>query len=175
MNPSTIFPIIHRYHCPTELLAKTVEAFRRSRKDHVESILFWAGHVMENGVAQLRALILPTGPGMKREAMCSGIDSYTMAAVTDVLDPPGRILLAQVHTHPSEAFHSWTDDNFSWRSPGFLSIVLPQYGKVSPRSHRSWSYHRCDQESRYRKLEQPEVLRVFHVVKQEGVEVHECR
>lgn len=173
MESLSIFPTIEKYRCSGSLLRKTVDAFKQSRK--VEAIVFWAGHVSADAVAHLTALILPRGGGLKQEALCSGLDAHTMAAVTDLLDPPKRILLTQIHTHPGEAFHSWTDDNLSWRSPGFLSVVLPHYGKVSPRSHRNWSYHRCDSESRYRKLERPEVLRRFEVVEHGGVKVYECK
>lgn len=36
---------------------------------------------------------------------------------------------AQVHTHPGEAFHSRTDDEFPIiHTPGFLSLVIPNFG-----------------------------------------------
>jgi hypothetical protein len=35
----------------------------------------------------------------------------------------------QVHTHPGEAFHSHTDDEFPIiHTPGFLSLVIPTFG-----------------------------------------------
>jgi hypothetical protein len=35
----------------------------------------------------------------------------------------------QVHTHPGEAFHSHTDDEFPIvHTPGFLSLVIPNFG-----------------------------------------------
>jgi hypothetical protein len=35
----------------------------------------------------------------------------------------------QVHTHPEEAFHSRTDDEFPIiHTPGFLSLVIPNFG-----------------------------------------------
>jgi hypothetical protein len=35
----------------------------------------------------------------------------------------------QVHTHPAEAFHSPTDDEFPIiHMPGFLSLVIPNFG-----------------------------------------------
>jgi hypothetical protein len=35
----------------------------------------------------------------------------------------------QVHTHPREAFHSPTDDDFPIiHKPGFLSLVIPNFG-----------------------------------------------
>ena len=37
---------------------------------------------------------------------------------------------AQVHTHPAEAFHSWTDDEYPIiRTAGFLSLVIPNFAQ----------------------------------------------
>lgn len=39
----------------------------------------------------------------------------------------------QVHTHPSEAFHSETDDAFPVvHKTGFLSLVIPDHGSRAP-------------------------------------------
>lgn len=39
----------------------------------------------------------------------------------------------QVHTHPYEAFHSATDDAFPIvHTPGFLSLVIPDFGMRAP-------------------------------------------
>lgn len=41
-------------------------------------------------------------------------------------------IVAQVHTHPGRAFHSKTDDAFPIvHTPGFLSIVVPNFGRGS--------------------------------------------
>jgi len=39
----------------------------------------------------------------------------------------------QVHTHPAEAFHSATDDEWPVvHMPGFLSLVIPNFAKGEP-------------------------------------------
>jgi hypothetical protein len=41
----------------------------------------------------------------------------------------GRGIRVQVHTHPHEAFHSTTDDDYPIiHSVGFLSLVIPNFG-----------------------------------------------
>jgi hypothetical protein len=38
-----------------------------------------------------------------------------------------------VHTHPRKAFHSSTDDDFPIvHTPGFLSLVIPDFGLNGP-------------------------------------------
>jgi proteasome lid subunit RPN8/RPN11 len=54
-------------------------------------------------------------------------------------------VVAQVHTHPVDAFHSDGDeDGANIRYPGFYSIVLPDYGARLPSFARSAVYL-CDE------------------------------
>jgi hypothetical protein len=50
-----------------------------------------------------------------------------------------RSIKAQVHTHPTEAFHSATDDNWPIVSQvGFISIVIPRFAVGEPSLDDSW-------------------------------------
>jgi len=168
------YPVIRKYLCPERLVFETLTAFGQDRDLARESIAFWAGAVGDSNVASLTHLILPRGRGVDRQSYCAGLSSAEMARVSGLLDPPGRVLLAQVHSHPGEPFHSRTDDLFSWRSPGFLSIVIPNYGDVTPESFRRWGFHRCDSASLYRPLSDRSAKRLVALVKNLEVTVHEC-
>jgi hypothetical protein len=40
----------------------------------------------------------------------------------------GELIVAQVHTHPEEAFHSWIDDRDAIpRTGGAFSLVVPEF------------------------------------------------
>ncbi len=44
----------------------------------------------------------------------------------------GLVIIAQVHSHAGDAFHSKTDDAWTFdTSEGFISIVVPEYGKIT--------------------------------------------
>jgi len=51
----------------------------------------------------------------------------------------GHGIRVQVHTHPGEAFHSSTDDDYPIvHSVGFLSLVIPNFGVNSPTLERAY-------------------------------------
>ncbi|MCR4347871.1 MAG: hypothetical protein NUV55_11810 [Sulfuricaulis sp.] len=50
-----------------------------------------------------------------------------------------RVIRAQIHTHPGQAFHSATDDQFPVVSqPGFISIVIPNFARGAVSLGEAW-------------------------------------
>jgi hypothetical protein len=53
-----------------------------------------------------------------------------MRALLRALRQRDEKLVAQIHSHPGEAFHSFGDSQHATSyHPGFISIVLPNFGK----------------------------------------------
>ena len=66
-------------------------------------------------------------------------------------------LLAQIHSHPSEAYHSKTDDEFPIMTTlGGLSIVVPYFAKHRL-NHLDWAYYRLFSETNWIELNQSEI------------------
>jgi hypothetical protein len=50
------------------------------------------------------------------------------------MNAAGQIVLAQVHTHPGQAWHSETDNEWAFTDcPGLFSIVVPCFGRYGLR------------------------------------------
>lgn len=61
------------------------------------------------------------------------VPAAEMAKVVGIALDQDMQVVAQVHTHPGDAFHSDGDeDGAKIRYPGFFSIVLPDYGDRLP-------------------------------------------
>jgi proteasome lid subunit RPN8/RPN11 len=59
------------------------------------------------------------------------VDSEELHLVWDGLRQTGSRIVLQVHSHPGTAFHSSIDDRFPIvHSVGFLSLVLPSFGRL---------------------------------------------
>ena len=62
------------------------------------------------------------------------VAALDMAALVRMSSRSGLQIVGQVHTHPKTAFHSTGDlAGMRLRHPGYVSIVLPEYGKLLPR------------------------------------------
>ena len=55
----------------------------------------------------------------------------------------GEIMAGQVHTHPTDAFHSPVDDHFPLVTLlGALSIVMPDFAGAGISSLKRWAFYR---------------------------------
>ena len=156
------------------LLDATVRALRREGEFKVESIVFWTGSA-RGTVATVSGLLVPQGNGVSKHPLQVRVDERTMAALCTKVDPPERVLLGQVHTHMGKAFHSWADDNFSLGTPGFISIVIPDFARGGVDTWQDWAFFVCRGEGKFDPLDRETVARSFRIDPSVGLETHDIR
>lgn len=95
----------------------------------LEGFALWAGVCDSAGSAAALALWVP-----ESEEFGTGlaIRERSMVDFAQMLNRSGWRLLAQVHSHPGQAFHSAVDERYpaSGRD-GFLSVVFARFGTVA--------------------------------------------
>jgi proteasome lid subunit RPN8/RPN11 len=112
-------------HCPAALVDATLDALREGGRDGVERVVFWLGRRRATGEADIVEIHVP-----EQEAAADyfRIPPGGMIAFMNHLRRSRLVLLAQVHSHPGEAFHSKADDKWAVvRHEGGLSIVVPGF------------------------------------------------
>lgn len=93
-----------------------------------ECVLLWLGR-REPASQRIVEVYKPL---QKSEVDYFEIPRAGMAELMANLKPKGLYVVAQVHTHPCEAFHSPTDDRWAIvRHVDALSIVLPHFAKTT--------------------------------------------
>jgi len=78
------------------------------------------------------------------------VDARAMAACVGAAGRYELQVVGQLHSHPAEAYHSDGDvEGARIRYPGYVSIVLPNYGRLLPSFHGAaiyiWSAHRWNE------------------------------
>jgi hypothetical protein len=165
------FPHISQFVLSATLLEATIKALQAEGRFEVESILFWAGAVSA-GIATVTDVLVPKGPGVFQGPLHIRVDEAVIAALCDVLDPPRLVLLAQVHTHLEEAFHSYTDDHFSFGTRGLLSVVVPNAARDGAARWNEWAFLECLGGSEFRLIENEELARRLSI-ESHDVRIHE--
>ncbi len=165
------FSPIQRIVLPGRLFEETVQRLREEGNFKVESIVFWIGSV-DDASATVTQVAVPRGPGVSKHPMQIRVSENMIAALCDLLDPPRAVLLGQVHTHMYEAFHSPTDDRYSLDTVGYLSLVIPDFGRGEPSRWQEWAFHECEGPQRFRRLKVEEVRERFVVDPAAPVSVH---
>jgi proteasome lid subunit RPN8/RPN11 len=125
MDTNMIGPIIR---VPISVQEKTIAHIRHCGTNHEEGLVAWSG-IMRTGQLIVRNAIVPSN-GVIKEYMSLRFSDETIEQMADDILSKGEKLIAQVHSHPFEAFHSETDNQFPLvHRKGFLSIVIPYFGK----------------------------------------------
>jgi len=145
-----------------DLLDRTTDVLRQSRDGKIphEGVAYWAGQHVGDGVL-LTTCIAPaaiTTRGSFETSVCAN------AQVVAYLGAAQLELIAQVHSHPGDFVgHSDGDDRRALMPyEGFLSIVVPHYGREGMRPLNNCGVHLFDN-SRFRRLTDAEIDMRFRV------------
>lgn len=106
----------------TQLFLRKVGALGR------EGMVLWVG--MPDGVQfRVTTLLIPKQRGVKTaDGVCVIVDEDEMHRINVELFKSQLRLIAQVHSHPTEAYHSDTDDAYAIATvAGSVSIVVPDF------------------------------------------------
>ena len=109
-------------------VVKPIEEHLRETGRHLcEEAAFLAGYVIDGTTGIVTTAVLPYT--RSSEAFCT-LPLDVIASCLKKVKEMGQIVLAQIHTHGQRSFHSCTDDDWAiCDSPGFISIVVPCYGR----------------------------------------------
>ena len=115
---------------PKPVLEETLSGLARAGRDGLESLAYWPGIRADSGYLVRRVLFADRFGGFSSGAAFAALPLASAFKIGQEVHERGEIVLAQIHTHPREAFHSAADDAhpISCR-PGFLSVVVPRFGR----------------------------------------------
>lgn len=110
-------------------LEQSIQMLRAGGARGEERMVAWLGKDLLTGAGRVREVYEP-------EQLCK-MDRFYIppASMTALMGTLGRTrskILAQLHTHPHEAFHSEADDVWAIiRHRGALSLVLPHFAQAT--------------------------------------------
>ena len=133
---------VSRVSVPAECVASAYEHLRTAGDSGVEGVALWAGRldgydfrVTRAVIPRQRALRLPSG-------LMYVVDDEELHRINVELYRDHLTLVAQLHSHPADAYHSETDDAYPIvTSLGSISIVVPDFarGEIEP---ATWAVYR---------------------------------
>lgn len=108
----------------------TLHQLQKVGEDYKEGIAYWSGILnRSNGIIK-NVIFADDYPEFHNEPYFANVSLETSFKIGEKIHQRNEFLFAQIHTHPSDAFHSFVDNNYpiSHRI-GFLSVVIPNFGK----------------------------------------------
>lgn len=120
------------FRIPVSVLGETQEALAESGAEGFEGVVLWVARDPRDGVAEVLYAVTPPQIALQsEEGLAVTIPDW---AVSDLISrlPDGTFIPIRVHSHPSEAYHSSTDDlNRILSHRGAISVVVPDFARGS--------------------------------------------
>jgi len=153
---------VSRVELPRHVVVQTQMALRNFGAAGNEGLVLWLGEVA-NGAAIVRAAMVPPQRSIRNEdGVGYFIDTGTLFEVNRFLSAKRLRLLAQVHSHPTEAYHSQTDDEYAIvTTEGGFSLVVPDFA-IGPAVIDRWAIYRL-RDRCWTRLKPLEVEGIFSV------------
>lgn len=140
-----------RLFIPSLVIDQTEVMLRRHGNCGEEGIGLWAG-TPAGGDGFVSTLITPRVSSQGR--FHGELSAETMAAVISCLDELDLVLLAQIHSHPREAYLSGIDaERPAIAVAGFISIVVPDFGFIDLSDVDTWATYEYLAPKRWEELD----------------------
>jgi proteasome lid subunit RPN8/RPN11 len=109
---------------PCSIVEATLAPLREAGEARRECVVLWLGRRVDDGIH----VVAVHEPVQEASEDHFYIPRESIVALLGRLSREGLMVVAQVHTHPEEAFHSAADDRWAIvRHEGALSLVLPHF------------------------------------------------
>src|SRR5579859_8194972 len=103
---------VERVKVSPEVLRSTNNVLHDIGQRGHEALVLWAGNVSGPLASVTRAIFPEQRPLRNEEGIGYFVHPEALCRVNQFLSQEGLRLIAQVHSHPSEAFHSDADDRY---------------------------------------------------------------
>jgi proteasome lid subunit RPN8/RPN11 len=109
-----------------------------------EGFVLWSGIMIGLERFEFCSFIVPEQHArLTNNGLLVSVDGTALFEVNRLLHDRGEILAAQVHSHPTEAYHSSTDNTFPLATIlGGLSVVIPDFARNAPTDIHKWAWYR---------------------------------
>ena len=120
----------------------TLRILRKFGRYRLEGLVLWLGKIEPGRAHVTRAFTPDQQPVSDEDGVGYFVGADALFELNRGLAETGLRLIAQVHSHPSRAYHSDTDDRYAVvTADGGLSLVVPNFGRA-PADPASWAVYR---------------------------------
>jgi hypothetical protein len=151
---------VERVRLPSRVLSETWKFLRDVGEHGQEGLVLWVGDLIDR-VALVRGWVTPPqDPISSEDGVGYFVRPEALLQLNIVLSEKELRLVAQVHSHPGEAYHSTTDDRYAIvTAEGGLSLVVPDFANGPCAVENCAVYRLCD--TRWTSLSPTEIASLF--------------
>jgi hypothetical protein len=141
---------------------RTIMALQFFGHRRLEGLVLWLGSVEPGRARVIRAIVPEQRSVADENGLGYFVNGETLFELNRTLAETGLRLIAQVHSHPEDAYHSPADDRYSIvTADGGFSLVVPNFGRA-PANLASWAVYRLKRGD-WQELSAQEVQSLFEI------------
>lgn len=136
---------ITTFRIPKRVIADTIKVLADAGNEGHEAFVVWGAVIDPPGEAlAFRSAVAPRQTGHKTpDGLLVTVDGDALFQINRKFYQRGELLAGQVHSHPTTAYHSSTDDHFPLVTlAGALSVVVPDFAAHAPGDIKDWAWYR---------------------------------
>lgn len=154
--PSLLDPVT-TFEVPRSAVEVTLASLREGGENGNEVFVLWGARV-EDAVLHFGSVLVPKQTAYRTShGLLVTIEGSALFSVNKTLYERNEILAAQVHSHPTDAYHSDTDDCYPLVTlKGAVSVVVPYFGQEGLAGIYDWAWFRLTGKARWRPLNESE-------------------
>jgi hypothetical protein len=155
---------ITRIAIPDRLFREAHQTLHHIGQDECEGLVLWVG-TRSDDESLVTTIVRPTQRCIKTEAgLLVVVEGRELHRLNVWLYERGLQMLAQVHTHPTDAYHSPTDDAIPIvTTPGGYSLVVPDFA-YGPADLGTYACYRLSTEGTWSELSMSDVNALIRVI-----------
>jgi hypothetical protein len=155
---------INSFEFQNDCVENAYSFLKKAGKKSYEAVALFAGKI-EGHNAVVTEVICPLQESSRsRYGLMYTVDGKELHRINLWLYENKLRLIAQIHTHPTEAYHSETDDEFPIVTTlGSLSIVVPYFAK-GKLDYLDWAYYRLFSETSWEELEHSDIEKLIKII-----------
>jgi hypothetical protein len=140
---------------PARIVADTIQFLRQVGAKGFEGFVLWAGKLENDSTFAFSTSIVPAQHASVTESgLLVTVTGESLFAVNRFAHSNGVVLAAQVHSHPTHAYHSTTDDEYPLVTlVGALSVVIPDFARLAPADLEKWAWYRLSKQASWDALD----------------------
>ena len=153
---------VQRILISKESVLQTLKALQSAGDQLCECLVLWIGQIDDSEALVFGPLVPEQRAVRSEDGVGYFVESHTLFELNKTLSESRLRLIAQVHSHPSDAYHSSTDDQYAIvTAEGGLSLVVPNFGDA-PADPAEWAVYRLSS-GRWRALSAREARELFRL------------
>lgn len=135
---------VRRFVIPQRILQDTISFLREVGVAGYEGFVVWGGTRQNQDTFRFTSIVVPDQRAlMTPNGLLVTVDGEALFRINKTFHERSEVLAGQVHTHPTSAYHSSTDNHYPLVTLlGGLSIVLPDFARNAPEDMEVWAWYR---------------------------------